>query len=92
MHGNLCGPMELISIRGSRFFLVLDNVLSKMVFHYLKNKSEINLRNLLMSLKPASGTPDSVRTSINKIRRLRQGDHPASAYASDFRLLAADIP
>ena len=45
-----------------------------------------------MSLKPASGTPDSVRTSINKIRRLRQGDHPASAYASDFRLLAADIP
>ena len=33
-----------------------------------------------------------MRTAINKIRRLRQGDHPASAYASDFRLLAWDIP
>ena len=38
------------------------------------------------------GDTDSVRTTINKIRRLRQGDRPASAYASDFRLLACDIP
>jgi hypothetical protein len=35
---------------------------------------------------------DSTRTTINKIRRLRQGKRPASAYAADFRLLAADIP
>ena len=38
------------------------------------------------------GDTDSVRTAINKIRRLRQGDRPASAYAADFRLLACDIP
>ena len=38
------------------------------------------------------GDTDSVRTTINKIRRLRQGDRPASAYAADFRLLACDIP
>jgi hypothetical protein len=38
------------------------------------------------------GDTDSVRTAINKLRRLRQGDRPASAYASDFRLLASDIP
>mgnify|MGYP000238102550 FL=1 len=33
-----------------------------------------------------------IRTKINKIRRLHQGDHPASVYAADFRLLASDIP
>ena len=38
------------------------------------------------------GDTDSTRTTINKIRRLRQGDRPASAYAADFRLLACDIP
>ena len=38
------------------------------------------------------GDTDCVRTAINKIRRLRQGDRPASAYAADFRLLACDIP
>ena len=38
------------------------------------------------------GDTDSVRTTINKIRRLRQGDRPASAYVADFRLLACDIP
>jgi hypothetical protein len=39
------------------------------------------------------GDTDSVRTAINKIRRLHQGDRPTSAYASNFRLLACgDIP
>ena len=38
------------------------------------------------------GDTDSMRTAVNKIRRLRQGDRPASAYAADFRLLACDIP
>jgi hypothetical protein len=28
---------------------------------------------------------------LDKIRRLRQGDRPALAYAADFRLLASDI-
>ena len=30
--------------------------------------------------------------AINTIRRLRQGDRPALAYAGDFYLLACDIP
>ena len=34
----------------------------------------------------------STRTKINKIRRLRQGDCLVSAYATDFCLLACDIP
>ena len=38
------------------------------------------------------GDTDSMRTVVNKIRRLRQGDCPAFAYAADFRLLACDIP
>ena len=38
------------------------------------------------------GDIDSMRTTVNKIRPLRQGDHPASAYAADFRLSACDIP
>ena len=33
-----------------------------------------------------------MRTAVNKIRRLREGDCPASAYTADFRLLACDIP
>ena len=33
-----------------------------------------------------------MRTTINKIRRLRQGDCLASTYVADFRLLACDIP
>ena len=35
---------------------------------------------------------DSVRMTINKVRRLRQGDRPASAYVADSCLLACDIP
>jgi hypothetical protein len=38
------------------------------------------------------GDTDSVRTAINKIRRSPQGDRSASTYATDFRLLACDIP
>ena len=38
------------------------------------------------------GDTDSMRTFVNKIRRLRQGDRPSSSYAVDFRLLACDIP
>ena len=42
--------------------------------------------------KACFGDTDSVRTTMNKIRRIRQGDHPTSAYAADFRLLVSDIP
>ena len=46
----------------------------------------------LSEFKAYFGDTDSIRTTINKIWRLRQGDQPASAYAADFRLLASDIP
>ena len=51
-----------------------------------------NFEEFLGEFKACFGDTDSIRTAINKIRRLRQGDRPASAYAADFRLLAADIP
>ena len=37
------------------------------------------------------GDTYGVRTAINKLQRLRQGDRPTSAYAADFRLLTSDI-
>ena len=51
-----------------------------------------NFVEFISDFKSCFGDIHSVRTTINKIRRLRQGDRPASAYASEFRLLAADIP
>ena len=41
--------------------------------------------------KACFGDTDSVRTTINKICRLRQGDLLDSAYVADFRLLPSDI-
>ena len=49
-----------------------------------------NFEEFLSEFKACFGDTDSIRTTINKIRRLRQGDRPASAYAADFRLLASD--
>ena len=51
-----------------------------------------NFNAFIEEFKASFGDSDSARTAINKIRRLRQGDRPASAYAADFRLLACDIP
>ena len=51
-----------------------------------------NFEEFISEFKACFGDTDSIRTAINKIRRLRQGERPASAYAADFRLLAADIP
>jgi hypothetical protein len=51
-----------------------------------------NFEAFIEEFKAFFGDTDSVRTAINKIPRLRQGDLPASAYATDFRLLAPDIP
>ena len=51
-----------------------------------------NFEELISEFKVCFGDTNSVRTTINEIRRLRQGVYSASAYAIDFRLLATDIP
>ena len=51
-----------------------------------------NFEEFINEFKACFGDTDSVRMAINKIRRLRQGDRLASVYASDFRLLTANIP
>ena len=51
-----------------------------------------NFEEFLSEFKAFFGDIDSIRTTINKIRQLRQGDRPTSAYVADFRLLASDIP
>ena len=60
----------------------------------LEKKSPLlnNFDEFIKEFQANFGDTDSVRTAINKLRRLRQGDRPASAYAADFRLLASDIP
>ena len=51
-----------------------------------------NFEEFMSEFKSCFRDTDSVRTAINKIRRLRQGERPTSAYVADFRLLASDIP
>ena len=51
-----------------------------------------NFEEFIGEFKACFGDTDNVRTTINKIRRLRQGDRPTSAYVLDFHPLAADIP
>ena len=51
-----------------------------------------NYEDFISKFKARFGDTDIIRTTINKIRRLHQGDRKASAYAADFRLLASDIP
>ena len=51
-----------------------------------------NFEEFIKEFKACFGDTDSVRTTINKIRTLRQGDQPASTYAANFRLIASDIP
>ena len=55
-------------------------------------REKLSHEEFMSELKSCFGDTDSVRTAINKIRRLRQGERPASAYAADFCLLANDIP
>ena len=55
---------------------------------HLLNKFE----EFISNFKACFGYTDSIRTTINKIRRLRQGDRSASTYATEFRLLATYIP
>lgn len=41
IHGDLCGPMEVTSIGGSRYFMILEDDYTRMVFTYfLKSKDE----------------------------------------------------
>ena len=60
----------------------------------LEKKSPLleDFKAFVKDFQASFGDTDSTRTAINKIRRLRQGDRPVSAYAADFRLLACDIP
>jgi hypothetical protein len=51
-----------------------------------------NFEEFIKEFKACFGDTNSVRTGINKIRTLRQGDQPASTYAANFRLIASDIP
>jgi hypothetical protein len=51
-----------------------------------------NFEEFIKDFQACFGDIDNVRTTINKLRRLRQGDRPTSAYTADFRLLASDIP
>ena len=51
-----------------------------------------NFEEPIMDFKAYFRDINSVGTTINKLLRLRQGDHLALAYAVDFRLLACDIP
>ncbi|KAK9873685.1 hypothetical protein WA026_023685 [Henosepilachna vigintioctopunctata] len=42
VHTDICGPMETISLGGSRYFLLFEDDFSKMTFvYFLKNKSEV---------------------------------------------------
>ena len=61
---------------------------------FLENKSPLlhDFDGFIREFQASFGDTDGVRTAINKLRRLRQGDRPASAYAADFRLLTSDIP
>jgi uncharacterized protein len=51
-----------------------------------------NFEEFIKDFQACFGDTDSVRTAINKLRRLRQGDRPASTYAAEFRLVASEIP
>ena len=51
-----------------------------------------NFEEFLNEFKACFGDTNKIRTTIKKIRRLRQGDRPTSAYIANFRLLASDIP
>jgi hypothetical protein len=60
----------------------------------LEKKSQVleNFDTFISEFQANFSDTNSVRTAINKIRRLRQGDRRTSVYAADFRLLACDIP
>jgi hypothetical protein len=50
------------------------------------------LEEFIKDFQACFGDTDNVRTTINKLQRLYQGDRPTSAYVAHFRLLASDIP
>ena len=60
----------------------------------LEKKSPLlnNFEEFIKEYQASFGDTDSEQIAINKLRRLRQGDIPTSAYASNFHLLASDNP
>ena len=63
-------------------------------FALLEKKSPLleDFEAFVKEFQASFGDTDSARTTANKIRRLGQGDRPASANATNFHLLACDIP
>jgi hypothetical protein len=51
-----------------------------------------NFEEFIKEFKACFGDTNSVRTTINKIRTVRQGDQQASTYATNFRFITSDIP
>jgi hypothetical protein len=51
-----------------------------------------DLDSFLAEFESTFGDPDRSHTSALKLRNLKQGNRPASAYAADFRLLTCDVP
>ena len=60
----------------------------------LENKSPIldNFDTFINEFQCTWGDTDSVRTMMNKMQRLSQGDWAILAYTTYFHLLACDIP
>ena len=50
-----------------------------------------NFEEFVKEFKACFGDTEGARTTINKIRTLRQGDQPTSTYATNFWLIASDI-
>jgi hypothetical protein len=60
---------------------------------FLKKQSPLlqDFKGFIKGFQGSFGDNDSMRTTVNKIWRLRQGDCLASTYVAYFRLLACDI-
>lgn len=51
-----------------------------------------DFKTFLEDFEATFGDTEKARTAATKIRKLRQGTRPAATYASEFRLLACDVP
>lgn len=58
-HGDLCGPMEVNSLGGSRYFMLLEDDFSRMTFVYFL-KSTIETMNKFREFKGLQDTSKSV--------------------------------
>jgi hypothetical protein len=96
-HASLCFDLLLhtlvINMLPNSWNTIFDENCSSMVCTITRKEIPTlrELWNLHCWVSSFSNT-SSVKTTINKIWTLRQGDRPTSAYTTDFRLLACDIP